>query len=72
MKTYHIGTCIEHKTLIIQARRNIDFLSCEIYDYLGERECTKTELRQKRYQILSYLRQSNPKVYGSLRFAVVD
>lgn len=72
MKTYHVATAKQGKTLIIQARRDIDALGCEIYDYWGERETTKKKLYQNRYQLLSYLKKTNPTVYGSLRFTVVD
>lgn len=51
-RSYHIGFAKHGKTLIIHAVKNIDFLDCEIYDYLGEREISKAVLHERRYQIL--------------------
>ena len=40
---YHVGLIIERTgTAFFQLRRNVDFLSCEIYAYYGERETTKS------------------------------
>lgn len=72
MKTYHIALCKRGRTLVIEARRNLDLLSCEAYDYMGEREVTKAFLRQHRYETLEHMRAKRPDVYGGLRYAVVD
>ena len=72
MKTYHIGLSKRANTLIIEARRCVDYLSCEIYDYLGERETTKTGLYINRYSILEMMQAKRPDVYSSLKFAIVD
>jgi len=72
MNTYHIGIGKRGKTMVIEACRCIDFLSCEIYDYMGERVTTKKELYQKRYDILEMMKRRSPKVYKDLRFAVVE
>jgi hypothetical protein len=72
MRTYYIGIGKRGKTMVIQATRSVDFLSCEIYDYLGKRITTKTELKEKRYGILEMMQRQNPDVYGDLKYAVVE
>lgn len=69
---YHIGLGIRKNTLVIEARRCVDFLSCELYDYMGERIITKKELYINRYKILELAKHSRPDVYGKLHFAIVD
>ena len=69
---YHIGTVKRGKTLVIQAARNVDYLSCEIYDYFGRRETTKSSLSEKRYEFLAHLKATKPDVYGDLKYAVVE
>ena len=69
---YHIGITKRGKTLVIQARRGIDYLDCEIYDYMGVRVITKAHLHEHRYDILAMMQKERPNVYGSLRYAVVD
>lgn len=69
---YHIGLGKRGETLVIEARRSVDYLSCEIYDYLGQREVTKRHLREHRYNILALAKLNNPDVYGNLKYAVVD
>ena len=69
---YYVGTSKRNRTLVIEARRNKDFLSCELYDYFGEREVTKVYLKKYRYQFLDYLKQTKPLVYSGLLYAVVD
>ena len=44
-RQYHIGLVRSRETVIVQCRRNIDFLSCEIWHYLGERVTTKNRLK---------------------------
>jgi len=53
MRTYHIGFVKAGKTLIVQARRTVDELSCETWKYWGEREITKKELNQKKNELLT-------------------
>jgi hypothetical protein len=45
-KTYHFGILPRKHTLVIQARRDIDLLSCEILEYLGEFPRTKRQVRE--------------------------
>jgi len=65
-KTYFIGmmkgsgSCYPlhrngHKadTLIVQAARDKDFLSCDLWKYLGEFIITKKELKERKALILS-------------------
>uniref|UniRef100_A0A6M3LFF9 Uncharacterized protein n=1 Tax=viral metagenome TaxID=1070528 RepID=A0A6M3LFF9_9ZZZZ len=69
---YHVGLSKRGKTMVIEARHNVDYLSCELYDYMGRREVTKSHLNAHRYELLSHMQQSKPAVYGNLRYAVVD
>lgn len=45
IKTYHIGLLKQGKTIIVQCRKCIDYLSCELWEYIGERVTTKTRLK---------------------------
>ena len=69
---YHVGTSKRGKTLVIQAVTDVDCLDCETYDYLGQRIVTKKHLYTKRYDLLNILKAQNPRVYGNLRYAVVE
>ena len=71
-QTYFIGFGKRGQTLEIEARRNKDYLSCELYDYYGEYEVTKTHLNENRYKILDVLKRDRPDVYGNLKYAIVS
>ena len=71
-KTYHIGLSKRGETLVIEACRSIDYLSCEIYDYMGERITTKKSLYENRYGLFEHMKKERPEVYSKLRFAVVE
>jgi hypothetical protein len=70
--SYHVGFGIRGRTFVIEARRSVDYLSCEIYDYMGERETTKARLREGRYALLRAMQTQRPNVYGGLKYAIVD
>ena len=53
MKTYHIGFVKDGKTLVVQATKTVDELSCETWKYWGEREITKKELNKKKNELLA-------------------
>lgn len=72
MRTYHIGLSKRGETLIIQAVGDKDCLDCEINDYLGAFSMTKAKLRQSRYPLLDIMQLRNPRVYGNLKYAVVE
>lgn len=55
--TYHLGLVQGHgnglwrnghrdTTLVLQARRSIDYLSCDLWKYLGPHVITKAQLRR--------------------------
>jgi len=69
---YHIGIGKRGKTMVIQATTCVDYLSCEIYDYMGERVITKKQLNESRYDLLSKMKDRRPDVYGGLKFAIVE
>lgn len=59
MKTYHVGLAKgghyhggRESTLIVQLRRSVDFLSCELWKYLGQRETTKARLKACKAELL--------------------
>ena len=66
-KTYHIGFIKgsgkvnfwgnNHRadTVILQARRSIDFLSSDLWKYEGERVTTKRELKNNKCAILGWI-----------------
>ena len=70
--TYHIGLSKRGETMVIETARCVDFLGCEIYDYMGERIVTKRELNLNRYELLSHMKNVRPEVYGNLKYAVVE
>jgi len=72
MKQYHIGIGKRGKTMVIETASCVDFLSCEIYDYMGERMVTKKHLNDCRYDLLSKMKYRRPDVYGGLKYAVVE
>lgn len=66
--TYHIGLAKGGKyhgghetTLIVQLRRSVDFLSCELWKYLGQRETTKAALKARKSELLAAINAQ----YGS-------
>lgn len=71
MRTYHIGLSKRGKTMVIETATCVDFLGCEIYDYMGERIITKKQLKASRYDLLSKMKARRPEVYGSLIYAIV-
>lgn len=54
---YHIGLLREGDRVIVQARRNIDLLDCELWRYLGVRDVTKEYLRASRKVLLDAINQ---------------
>jgi len=79
MKTYHIGLikgsgkCYPlhrngHRktTLVLQARRCIDYLSPSLWLYMGERIITKCQLRANVSQILGAVNKSEGTAYTTL------
>ena len=72
MKQYHIGLSRRGKTMVIETAGCIDFLGCEIYDYMGERIITKRKLNEGRYGLLDIMKARRPEVYGPLKYAVVE
>ena len=66
MKTYFIGTKLSKnkKTVYLDIARSIDGLSCEIYDYFGERETTRKQLDTNKYDFLAFLKTFRPGVYS--------
>jgi len=73
---YHIGLIkgkyypgCRDDTLVVQMRRNIDFLDCEIWEYLGEFDTTKKHVRENRDEIL---RRINEQYGTNFRYLRVE
>lgn len=58
MKSYHVGLLKADDKIIIQCRRNIDFLSCEIWKYCGQRLTTKAALKAKKSELLAAINKT--------------
>ena len=64
-QTYHLGLVKgtgnvkcwgnNHRggTLVLQARRSVDFLSPSLWHYLGQRETTKAHLQEHKTELLA-------------------
>ena len=72
MRQYHIGLSKRGRAMVIETATCVDFLGCEIYDYMGERIVTKKHLNDCRYDLLDKMKARRPEVYGSLKYAVVE
>lgn len=70
--TYHIGLSKRGKTMVVETAHCVDFLGCEIYDYMGERIITKKQLNASRHDLLDKMKSHRPEVYGNLKYAVVE
>lgn len=75
MKTqYHVGLLVQRGRAVFQFRRCVDFLDCEIMEYLGVREQTKAaakgQLRRNYGRILSGLQSRYPD--KAIGFVTVD
>jgi len=61
-KTYHLGfyrgyTPRTKNTVYFQARRDKDYLSCELLKYIGERVVTKKHLKEHKAEILQWVNE---------------
>lgn len=76
-RTYHVGIVKNYRGfytpkckvtgLTIEARRSVDYLSCETWLYLGERITTKAALYRNRFAILALINQKEGTDYKSIR-----
>jgi hypothetical protein len=46
------------KTVVLQVRTNVDYLSCELWKYFGEHLNTKKELKKNKDLLLSEINKS--------------
>jgi hypothetical protein len=59
-KTYHVGLVVNKNKAILQFRRTIDELSCEILEYYGEYVTTKKEAKERlQFSRIRCLKQLN-------------
>ena len=73
-KTYHLGlrkgyTSRTRNTVYLEARRNVDFLSCELWLYIGERIVTKSHLQTHKNDFLQWI---NQKYATNFKHIVLD
>ena len=71
MKTYHIGLLKgsqgfwrnghRNNTVVVQCRRNLDNLDCELWKYYGERVTTKRNIEINKIKLLAAIN----KEYGT-------
>ena len=70
-RTYHIGLSapkgVDGDTLIIEARRSVDYLSCELWQYLGEHITTKRELHEARFDIMALVNRESGTYFSHVR-----
>ena len=61
----------QHKrdTVVVELRRSIDFLSCELWQYLGERETTKEGYRANKRGLLEFI---NSRYNTNFRRIIID
>lgn len=52
---YYIGLVKRNNTVVLQARRLKDNLSCELWNYIGLRYITKAELKQNKDGLLNWI-----------------
>ncbi len=66
-----MGVWAKGDVAVLQVRRSVDELHCEIIKYYGEREGTKASLRRKLEQdkagMLAWLRKDTGLDFGDLR-----
>ena len=77
-KTYHVGLLMgagaenywpngySTNTLIVQARRDKDYLSPDLWEYLGERIITKTQLKINKWKILEETNRINKTIFTNV------
>ena len=57
MRKYHIGLRKDENRVVVEVRKDIDFLSCELWEYMGLREDTKSNLKQNKLSLLSAINE---------------
>ena len=82
MKTYHVaytrgipsGPCCNRRksdTLIVECASEVDYLSPDVWQYLGIMNTTKTVLRQYRYEILKEANRMRPASWPEFKRVVI-
>ena len=69
-RIYHVGLAQQGTKAVFQYRRDIDFLSCEILRYYGQRQTTKAaaiaRLRETKAAVLASLQTEYPGRFSSV------
>jgi len=64
-KPYHVGWYMRGRTAVFQFCKDIDFLNCEIVEYLGKRAVTKAGVKntlpKHKAKIIDILSSKYPK-----------
>ena len=59
MRIYHVGLLMAGRKVVVEMRRNIDFLSPDLWIYCGRRETTKKQVREKRIALLQAINKEH-------------
>ena len=65
--SYHIGFVKGYGrragTVIVEMRRNKDYLNAELWKYLGQFEATKKEMRERKRELLAEINQTYTRAF---------
>ena len=60
------SNCHRKSTVVLCARRDIDYLPTDTWQYLGERIVTKTHLREHKGNILAWINREFDRTFNTL------
>ena len=66
-KIYFIGFIKAGKTLIVQMRKDKDFLSCQLWQYFGERITTKARIKEQKAALLIEVNKTYNKEFKHIK-----
>ena len=66
-KTYFIGFIKSGKKVIVQTAKSVDGLSCELWQYFGERVTTKQKLKNSKKELLIEINKSYNKEFTKIQ-----
>lgn len=66
MRTYHIGLLRQGDMVVVEVARTIGQLSCELWQYRGERETTFAGLKRDAIKILGAINQEYGQAFSRI------
>lgn len=66
IKTFHMGFIIKKDKIIVQMRRDKNRLSCDLWEYWGERITTKKMINEHKHGLLKAINKKFGKNYKSI------